>query len=102
MFGFESRSSKPAVGDGVVMHRGTISLALRCRRNAAPPVRGSVITDRTGTQRLGLGDIAFFPAGSQAEWHVTRPVRKVAVCKLHAPKLISFGTRALNRVRQWM
>src|ERR1700761_2434252 len=46
-------------------------------------IDGSVIvTDSDGeTMTLRPGDIAFFPAGSTAHWHVESYVRKVAHCQ---------------------
>ncbi|HEY4403474.1 MAG TPA: cupin domain-containing protein [Xanthobacteraceae bacterium] len=57
------------------------------------------ITDQSGTERrLGPGDTAFFPAGSTSIWRVTQDVRKVAVCHVAVPKLVSFGLRAWNKL----
>src|SRR5438477_8192867 len=39
-----------------------------------------IITDEKGQERrLGLGDLAFFPAGSSCTWNVTTRFTKVAV-----------------------
>jgi uncharacterized cupin superfamily protein len=57
------------------------------------------ITDQSGAERrLGPGDTAFFPAGSASVWHVTRDVRKVAVCHVAVPKLVGLGLRVWNKL----
>ena len=40
-----------------------------------------IIDDLGIKQRLGSGDTAFFPAGTSIIWHITKEVRKVAVCR---------------------
>jgi uncharacterized cupin superfamily protein len=57
------------------------------------------ITDQSGVERrLGPGDTALFPAGSSSVWRVTRDVRKVAVCHVAVPKLVSLGLRVWNKL----
>jgi hypothetical protein len=56
-----------------------------------------IVTDHDGAERrLGPGDSAFFPAGTTSVWHVTEPLRKVAVCRAQLPTVVSFGLRAWN------
>jgi uncharacterized cupin superfamily protein len=46
-----------------------------------------LVTDEKGAiHRLGPGDMAFFPAGSHSVWQVTKPVRKLAVCRHSSPR----------------
>jgi uncharacterized protein len=66
-----------------------------------------VVTDHNGVERrLGSGDTAFFPAGSWSVWHVTKDVRKVAVCRNVMPKMVTFGLRAwgwgARRAQAWL
>ena len=59
------------------------------------------ITDQTDcTRRLGPGDTVFFPAGSTSVWQVTADIRKIAVCRVAVPKLISSGLRVWNKLRR--
>jgi len=48
--------------------------------------------------RLGQGDMAFFPAGSSAEWHVPDRVRKIAVMRKDLGYPLGFGVRAWYRL----
>jgi uncharacterized protein len=63
-------------------------------------VSGEVfVTDHKGqTQRLGPGDMAFFPAGSRSTWHVPVEVRKLAVCRHNMPKPFGVLLRAWNKL----
>jgi uncharacterized cupin superfamily protein len=57
------------------------------------------VTDEKGdVHRLGPGDMAFFPAGSHSVWHVTKEVRKLAVCRHKMPRMLGFGVRAWNKI----
>jgi uncharacterized cupin superfamily protein len=57
------------------------------------------VTDQSGAERrLGPGDTALFPAGSSSVWHVTRDVRKVAVCHVAMPKLVGLALRIWNKL----
>jgi uncharacterized protein len=59
------------------------------------------VTDEAGDQRrLGPGDTAFFPAGSSSIWHVTKHLRKVAVCRAAPPKMVVLGLRAWRWTRR--
>ena len=51
-------------------------------------VEGSVIvsSENTPPKRLEPGDVAFFPVGTKAHWHVETYVRKVAFCRHVLPK----------------
>ena len=50
-------------------------------------VEGSVIvsSEHSPPRRLEPGDVAFFPFGTKAEWHVETYVRKVAFCRRVLP-----------------
>jgi hypothetical protein len=63
-------------------------------------IDGSVtITDADGkTFTLTPGDIAFFPAGCSAHWHVESYVRKVAYCQKPVPSFFGFPLRALRKL----
>lgn len=59
------------------------------------------ITDESGAERrLGPGDTVFFPAGSTMLWRVTADVRKIAVCRVTVPRLVTFGLRAWTKLRR--
>jgi uncharacterized protein len=56
------------------------------------------VTDEKGnSRRLGPGDMAFFPAGGHSIWHVPHEVKKLAICKQHAPAAFGFAIRAWNK-----
>jgi uncharacterized cupin superfamily protein len=66
-------------------------------------IEGSVnIKDSAGvTQRLGVGDTVFFPAGSRAEWHVEEYIRKIAFLRTPLPApwvFVKRGFRFLGRI----
>ena len=55
------------------------------------------VTDENGgMRRLGAGDVAYFPAGSRSVWHVTKEVRKLAVCRHSMPPLLGLVLRIWN------
>jgi hypothetical protein len=55
------------------------------------------VTDENNqVQRLGPGDMAFFPAGSRSLWHVPHEVRKLAVCRHRMPRACGYGLRLWN------
>jgi len=57
------------------------------------------VTDHNGqTQRLGPGDMAFFPAGSRSTWHVPVEVRKLAVCRHNMPSVFGLLLRIWNKL----
>jgi uncharacterized protein len=57
------------------------------------------VTDHNGqTQRLGPGDMAFFPAGSRSTWYVPVEVRKLAVCRHNMPRLFGLLLRVWNKL----
>jgi uncharacterized protein len=57
------------------------------------------VTDEKGeTRRLGPGDVVYFPAGSHSVWHVTKEVRKLAVCRHSMPRPLGFALRAWNKL----
>ena len=57
-----------------------------------------VTDEKDEVRRLGPGDLAFFPAGSDSVWHVTKDVRKIAFCRQSMPVVAGFGLRAINKV----
>lgn len=63
-------------------------------------IEGSVtITDTDGTTfTLTPGDIAFFPTGSTAHWHVETYVRKVAYCQKPVPPIANLPLRAARKI----
>lgn len=63
-------------------------------------IEGSVtVTDSDGTTTtLNPGDIAFFPRGCVAHWHVENYVRKVAYCQKPVPAIVAFPLRALRKI----
>lgn len=67
-------------------------------------VAGEVfITQVDGPERrLGPGDIAFFPAGCSAHWHVTSKVRKVATLRSNLPKPLAVGLRIWRKLLRIM
>ncbi|MGH6672751.1 MAG: cupin domain-containing protein [Xanthobacteraceae bacterium] len=50
------------------------------------------------SQRLGPGDMAFFPAGSCSTWYVPVEVRKLAVCRHNMPKPFGLLLRAWTKL----
>jgi|SRR5215813_1497749 len=47
-------------------------------------------------QRIGPGDIVFFPAGTSAKWRVPNYIRKVAFLRHTMPRPLGFGVLAWN------
>jgi uncharacterized cupin superfamily protein len=59
------------------------------------------VTDQQGaSHRLTAGDTIFFPAGSSAEWHVERYVRKVAFCRVPLPRAVFLAKRVYRGVKR--
>jgi uncharacterized cupin superfamily protein len=57
------------------------------------------VTDEKGeTHRLGPGDMVFFPAGTHSIWHVTKEVRKFAICRHSMPRPLGLALRAWNKL----
>jgi uncharacterized protein len=42
--------------------------------------------------------LAFFPAGSDSVWRVTKDIRKIAFCRQSMPLAAGFGLRAMNKL----
>ena len=63
-------------------------------------IEGSVtVTDSAGgVMTLKPGDIAFFPSGSVAHWHVENYVRKVAHCQKPVPLALGLPLRVLRKL----
>ena len=63
-------------------------------------IEGSVtVTDSDGrVVTLTPGDIAFFPKGSVAHWHVENYVRKVAYCQKPVPSVLALPVRVLRKI----
>jgi uncharacterized protein len=57
-----------------------------------------VTNEKNEKHRLGPGDMAFFPAGSQSTWHVPHEVRKFAVCRHSMPRPLGTALRAWNKL----
>ncbi|MCC6778776.1 MAG: DUF861 domain-containing protein [Hyphomicrobiales bacterium] len=64
-------------------------------------LEGSVTIDDgvAPPKRLWPGDVAFFPAGSKAHWHVDEYVRKIAYCHRPLPTLMQTPVRLLRRLK---
>ncbi len=64
-------------------------------------VEGSVTvsSDSTPPKRLVAGDVAFFPVGTKAHWHVETYVRKVAFCRRVLPRQAVPIIRVLRRLK---
>jgi uncharacterized protein len=57
------------------------------------------ITDDLGRkQRLGEGDMGFFPAGSSCTWYVPDRIKKIAVLRKDLPFPVGFGVRAFHKL----
>ena len=66
-------------------------------------IEGAVIVSSQDTppKRLEAGDVAFFPAGTMAHWHVESYVRKIAFCRrVVLPKPAVVAIHALRRARK--
>ncbi|MFC3071688.1 cupin domain-containing protein [Shinella pollutisoli] len=65
-------------------------------------VEGAVhVTAEDGSERtLSAGDIAYFPAGSWATWHVEDYVRKVAFCRRQFPAPVAAALKVGDRMRR--
>ena len=61
-------------------------------------IEGSVVvsSENTPPKRLQAGDVAFFPVGTVAHWHVETYVRKVAFCRRVLPRQALPVIRALR------
>jgi hypothetical protein len=60
---------------------------------------GVTVTDANGVSRtLKAGDMAFFPAGVSARWHVDHYIRKVAFCQQPAPAILSLMPRIARKI----
>ena len=56
------------------------------------------VTDEKGeVRRVGPGDMVFFPAGSRSIWHVTKEVKKLAVCRHSMPRPLGTLLRVWNK-----
>jgi uncharacterized cupin superfamily protein len=65
-------------------------------------IEGSVtVRDHHGaTRTLGSGDVAFFPAGSSAEWTVKEYVRKVAFLRQPPNPYVMLLQRVFSKLRR--
>lgn len=50
-------------------------------------------------ERVGPGDVVFFPAGTSAVWHVDAYVRKLAVFRETAPRPVALLVRLVAKLR---
>ena len=67
-------------------------------------IEGSVtVSDGVNPPKtLKPGDVAFFPVGTKAHWHVENYVRKVAFCQRPLPKFTQGPIQMLRKVRAMM
>jgi uncharacterized cupin superfamily protein len=65
-------------------------------------VEGSVIVSCAGTppRRLEVGDVAYFPFGLTAHWHVEEYVRKVAFCRRPLPAKVMPIISVMRRTKR--
>lgn len=57
------------------------------------------MTDETGVERrFGPGDVAFFPAGTNAKWRHPDHFRKVAFLKESVGRPVGFGLKVWNKL----
>ena len=65
-------------------------------------IEGNVVVEdgHSPPQRLGPGDVIFFPAGSHAVWTVDKYIRKVAFCRKILPAPIGALVRAARAVKK--
>ena len=65
-------------------------------------VEGAVhVTAEDGSERtLRAGDLAYFPAGTWATWHVETYVRKVAFCRRQFPAPVNVALRIGDGLRR--
>ena len=64
-------------------------------------IEGEVfIADAPGApeRRLGPGDVGFFPAGTWQVWRITKPLRKLAICRHAMPRPLGFALRVYNKL----
>lgn len=48
-------------------------------------------------RRLGVGDFAYFPAGSSCRWRVPQCVKKIAIVRQTMWRPLAFGVKALSK-----
>lgn len=67
-------------------------------------VEGSVtVSDgKSPPKTLMPGDVAFFPAGTKAHWHVENYVRKIAFCQRTLPKAMQGPISLLRKLKAKM
>lgn len=65
-------------------------------------IEGSAIIDDgvNGPRTLSAGDVAFFPAGSTAHWHVENYVKKVAFCQRVLPAVAARAIGVLRAMKK--
>jgi len=57
------------------------------------------VTDEKGdSRRLGPGDVVFFHAGTSSHWHVTKEIRKLAICRHNMPWPFGFALRVWKKL----
>jgi uncharacterized cupin superfamily protein len=61
---------------------------------------GMTLTDASGTRRVGVGDVIYFPPGSEAVWVIDHYVRKLAIFRQSLPRPASVGLRVWTRMRR--
>ena len=67
-------------------------------------IEGSVtVSDGVNPPKtLKPGDVAFFPAGTKAHWHVENYVRKVAFCQRPLPRIALGPIQMLRKLRAFV
>jgi uncharacterized protein len=59
-----------------------------------------ISTNKGKENRLGQGDVGFFPAGSSCIWRVPERVKKVAILRKNLPLPLSVAMRAWYKLRR--
>lgn len=81
------------------------------RANAVTPedetiyvIEGTVVVKEfDGTaRRLSAGDTILFPAGSRAEWHVEKYIRKFALIRAPLPRSLLFARRCYRFLKRFV
>ncbi|MGD0634333.1 MAG: cupin domain-containing protein [Beijerinckiaceae bacterium] len=61
------------------------------------------LTDKSKTERrLGPGDVAFFPAGTEVLWRVPDHIRKIATLKTNLPEPVGGAVRWLHMAKNFV
>lgn len=64
-------------------------------------LEGSVVLHSKGvSRRYGPGDVILFREGAHAEWHVERPVKKLAFFRRTNPRVFNLPIRVVNKLKR--